>query len=190
MDTSNSAYIGFAADPSDFGSAPINFTRDRHPGKRPANNDRGFLAPALAKLETAVKELADHASQARPADDDTRHEDERCRRTVIDLLDAVDRARHACPLLAPLSDPSWKLVLQLYRASLAGRRVSITNLSSVSTLPLTTVLRCLGDLQDKTIAERSHDVHDRRRVFVAITPHAFRLTSAVLDTAYRRAIAN
>lgn len=67
------------------------------------------------------------------------------------------------------SDPAWDILLDLLAAHLEQVRVSVSSLCIASCVPPTTALRCIRILTDKGLIVRQPDLHDNRRVFVAIT---------------------
>ncbi|MEJ7933908.1 MarR family transcriptional regulator [Sphingobium sp. AN558] len=67
------------------------------------------------------------------------------------------------------SDPAWDILLDLLAAHLEQARVSVSSLCIASCVPPTTALRCIRILTDKGLIVRQPDLHDNRRVFVAIT---------------------
>ena len=75
-------------------------------------------------------------------------------------------------LFAPLGngDASWIMLLELYLAEMEDRRESISSLCVASGAPSTTALRYIRSLTDAGLLVRSNDVHDRRRVFVGLSP--------------------
>lgn len=66
-------------------------------------------------------------------------------------------------------DPTWAMLLDLYRCQLAGRDLCVSSLCIGSGVPETTALRYLRTLEQRAYVERRSDETDRRRSFVRLT---------------------
>lgn len=71
-----------------------------------------------------------------------------------------------------LEDPAWDMLLDLFAAALEGRSVSVSSLCIAAAVPPTTALRWIGRMVDEGLFARHADPHDRRRVFIALSPRA------------------
>jgi DNA-binding MarR family transcriptional regulator len=89
-------------------------------------------------------------------------------RIIRDIVSAR-RARETILGGDLFADPAWDLLLELYAASLAQRRVSNSDLSIASTVPATTSLRWIDKLESAGLATRIGDPLDSRRVWVEIS---------------------
>ena len=69
-------------------------------------------------------------------------------------------------------DPAWDMLLDLYAAELEGSRVSVSSLCIAAAVAPTTALRWITKLTEARLFERQPDPHDRRRAFIALSPHA------------------
>lgn len=67
------------------------------------------------------------------------------------------------------ADPAWDILLELYAARLAQRRVSISKLTIASAVPATTALRWIDKLESLGLLTRCGDPFDRRRVWIEIS---------------------
>jgi DNA-binding MarR family transcriptional regulator len=67
------------------------------------------------------------------------------------------------------ADPAWDMLLELYSAELAFKRLSISSLCLASNVPATTALRWIRSLECRGLAERQRDPHDGRRIFIRLT---------------------
>jgi DNA-binding MarR family transcriptional regulator len=67
------------------------------------------------------------------------------------------------------SDPAWDMLLELYAAYLADRRVNISRLAERSAVPMTTALRWMTTLQSEGLIDRRDDPFDKRRYFLSLT---------------------
>lgn len=76
----------------------------------------------------------------------------------------------ACISGVRFSDPSFDMILQLYVATREGRRVNVSQLSSLSGGSNTTALRHLEHLEGLGYVSRDADQDDRRRANVAMLP--------------------
>lgn len=72
-------------------------------------------------------------------------------------------------------EPCWDIILDLTRAGLEGKQISITSACIASGVPPTTALRWIAALEREGIIARSHDSHDKRRMFVHMTEHGLKL---------------
>jgi DNA-binding MarR family transcriptional regulator len=96
-------------------------------------------------------------------------------RTRYDMLVAVRNVLHARAhrerhFNAKLfSDPAWDILLELYGASLAQRRLTVTRLSERSRTALTTALRWIVSLEKEGLVEREFNPLDGRQVFIVLS---------------------
>jgi DNA-binding MarR family transcriptional regulator len=79
------------------------------------------------------------------------------------------------------SDPAWDMLLELYAASLAQRRLSVSRLSERARVPLTTALRWISALEKEGAIERQADPLDGRRVFIMLSEEGRSAMSAYFD---------
>lgn len=89
-------------------------------------------------------------------------------RWVRDILRA--RARRSDFLSAGLfAEPAWDMLLALYGAELAQRRLPVTSLCASAGAPMTTALRWIQALEKEELVFRRRDPLDGRRIFVDLT---------------------
>jgi DNA-binding MarR family transcriptional regulator len=67
------------------------------------------------------------------------------------------------------ADPEWDILLDLYAQDGFGRPVSMSSLCIAAAVPTTTAVRCINAMIDHGVLAKSRDVHDARRVLVALT---------------------
>lgn len=72
------------------------------------------------------------------------------------------------------ADPAWDMLLDLFSAELAQLRVPVSSLCVAAAVPATTALRWITTMTDAGLFKRHADPHDRRRVFVELSPEASR----------------
>ncbi len=70
-------------------------------------------------------------------------------------------------------EPAWDLLLDLFVAREAGRRVSVSSACIAAEVPATTALRWLAVLEKRGLVERRGDPCDRRRVDVVLSDAAY-----------------
>ena len=70
------------------------------------------------------------------------------------------------------ADPAWDILLELYEADLAQKRVSTSDLCIAAAVPATTALRWIDKLDQMGFLTREGDPLDGRRIWVALTPTA------------------
>ncbi len=99
-----------------------------------------------------------------------------------------ERARRRQCLDADLfGEPSWDILLDLYCAQAAGRKISVTSACIASQVPPTTALRWLDELAKRELIVREPDEHDKRRNWVTLSDKARRLmTNYFQERAQRR----
>lgn len=68
------------------------------------------------------------------------------------------------------SDPAWDILLDLYLAARAQKRISVTSACIASAAPATTALRWIEVLANRGLIVRAPDPADRRRTFVDLAP--------------------
>ncbi len=67
-------------------------------------------------------------------------------------------------------EPAWDILLDLLRAEVAERRVSVSSVCLASGVPQTTALRYLKQMTARGMIVRCADPRDHRRVFVELAP--------------------
>lgn len=70
-------------------------------------------------------------------------------------------------------EPAWDILLDLFIAREAGRRVSVSSACIAADVPATTALRWLAILERRGLVERRADPIDGRRVYVDLSEDAF-----------------
>lgn len=90
---------------------------------------------------------------------------------VRDLIKAR-RKREQTFGLDLFADPAWDILLELYAASLAQRRMSVSGVCAVSAVPPTTALRWIEKLDRKGFLVREQDQFDGRRIWVRLSGRA------------------
>ena len=70
---------------------------------------------------------------------------------------------------APLTGPTWDMMLDLMLANTHGRELSASDLATGAGVPLSSGLRMIGALETHGLAKRSIDARDRRRSIVRLT---------------------
>lgn len=79
------------------------------------------------------------------------------------------------------SDPAWDILLVLFLAELRQHRMVLTQVTRVTSIPMTTTLRWIETLEQKGWVQRRADPIDRRRFFVGLSPHGFASMREWLD---------
>jgi DNA-binding MarR family transcriptional regulator len=79
------------------------------------------------------------------------------------------------------SDPAWDMLLELYAASLAQRKLSVSRLAERTRVPLTTALRWISALEKEGVVERQADQLDARRVFILLSEQGASAMAAYFD---------
>jgi DNA-binding MarR family transcriptional regulator len=80
-----------------------------------------------------------------------------------------------------LSDAQWAILLDLYVAQSARRRVYTGDLAGASGVPVTTLLRYLEDLERRQMIVRTPAEHDRRVTLVTATERGLARIASILS---------
>jgi DNA-binding MarR family transcriptional regulator len=70
------------------------------------------------------------------------------------------------------ADPAWDILLALYKAELAQRRISVSSCCVAAQVPTTTGLRHIAALCEHGVLVRTQDKLDRRRMFLSLSAEA------------------
>lgn len=70
-------------------------------------------------------------------------------------------------------DPGWDLMLDLYIAQASGKRISVTSAALGSGKPMSTGLRWVKLLIERSLVIREADPCDGRRSYLRLTPSAY-----------------
>lgn len=91
-----------------------------------------------------------------------------CGTTARSLLRARARRRdYFEPSI--FSEPAWDILLELFVAYAAQRRIQVSAVGAAALIPQTTMLRWLRALDDRELIERADDPCDARRTYVSIS---------------------
>ena len=80
------------------------------------------------------------------------------------------------------ADPAWDILLELYAAHLAHRRLSVSAVCDGAAVPATTALRWIKTLESHGHVERRDDPMDGRRVFLKLSESAVGQMDELLQT--------
>ena len=93
------------------------------------------------------------------------------------------RGLHFVPAL--FADPAWDILLDLAAARIDGRMVAVSSLCIAAAVPATTALRWITQMTEQGLLVRHPDLHDGRRVFIALADAAAAAMDAYLAAARR-----
>ena len=79
------------------------------------------------------------------------------------------------------ADPAWDVLLDLFVAEYAGRKVSVSSACLAAGVPLSTALRWLSKLEAKGLVVRRPDDQDARRTHVMLTDDAIERIHSLLQ---------
>ena len=79
------------------------------------------------------------------------------------------------------SDPAWDMLLELYVASLAQRRLQISRLMERTGVPGTTTLRWITALEREGLIQRESDRLDARLVLLSLTEEGRKAMDVYFD---------
>lgn len=95
------------------------------------------------------------------------------------------RLQHFPSLERDFGEPVWDVILDLFVAEREGRSVSITSACVAASVPLTTALRWVQQLEEMKAVLREPDPTDRRRAYIRLS----RSTAAAMEGYIRELIA-
>lgn len=95
-------------------------------------------------------------------------------RSMIDVLLRFQKVRTTLFGSDLMEDPAWTILLDLFSASLADRRISVTSACLASGAPQSTALRYLNEMEELGWIGRCPDPEDGRRTYVMLLPEAER----------------
>ena len=93
---------------------------------------------------------------------------------MLDRMMKARRARDEFFVSGLFSDPAWEILLDLFAAEFAQRRISVTSLGLAADVPSTTAQRWINALAEKGMVRRRQDPLDARRIFVELHPDTSR----------------
>ena len=103
--------------------------------------------------------------------------------SALDYLAELRRMRRDSEVLAPLDEPSWTILLEVYRAEMKGRRLSVSKLCSLDEASQTTAWRRIRSMEDDGLLLREQDPLDARRSFVSLTDSSSKAVSEFMSRA-------
>ena len=103
--------------------------------------------------------------------------------SALDYIEAVRRLRRQSRELAGLDEASWAILLEVYRADITGRRLSVSKLCATDEASQTTAWRRIRTMESDGLLVRDLDPTDARRSFVSLTDSAARAVSAFMAQA-------
>jgi DNA-binding MarR family transcriptional regulator len=83
----------------------------------------------------------------------------------------VDARRKRAQLFGAtlFADPAWDMMLELYLATLEGRRLATSEVGNRTNVPMTTSLRWIDSLETSGWVRRVPDARDHRRYFIELS---------------------
>ncbi|HEU4497767.1 MAG TPA: winged helix DNA-binding protein [Sphingomicrobium sp.] len=147
----------------------------------PGNSAFERSAPQLQHLSDEVSRIATTLARLAvdPKVERTRREaltnDVPERQVAIETVRGVIQARRLRSQYFDgelFADPAWDMLLDLFHAEIAQRRVPVSSLCIAAAVPATTALRWITTMTDAGLFRRRADPYDGRRVFVELSPEA------------------
>ena len=143
---------------------------------RDAGDRRSAAAQLLHAAEIlleAASEIGEAAAEAQGDASGLRHVLPATQQSAATRIYAARRVRDAVFADATLfGEPAWDMLLDLFAAQGARKRISVTSACLASNVPLTTALRWITVLEAKGLVEREEDEMDARRTFLKPTRKA------------------
>lgn len=141
------------------------------------SDDVSRIATTLARLAAEPKVAAKSHSE-KPANDG------RQSKIAIETVRKVIQARRLRNQFFDgelFADPAWDMLLDLFHAEIAQRRVPVSSLCIAAAVPATTALRWIKTMTDVGLFRRRADPYDGRRVFVELSPEASKAMRRYFD---------
>lgn len=127
------------------------------------------LSDQVNRIATTLARLTSHADASMAPDDSEPVPEIPVRVVTKEIRARRLRSRFFEETL--FADPAWDMMLDLFEAELAQRRVAISSLCVAAAVPATTGLRWLNSMTEKGLFIRRNDHMDGRRVYVELAPH-------------------
>jgi DNA-binding MarR family transcriptional regulator len=150
-------------------------------GRPPQDTSPEPSAARLSQLSDDVSRIAATLAQLSLRSEPFQEQDpgttDKAPDVSLDLVRRIIRARRLRARYFDeklFADPVWEMLLDLLQAELAQHRVSVSSLCSAAGVPTTTALRWIAGMTSAGLVQRRTDLHDRRRVFVELSPSASR----------------
>jgi DNA-binding MarR family transcriptional regulator len=130
------------------------------PPQSAGDNDLiGFACPPIAELKPAIGSVTTSADHT----------------MLMKNLYGLRRDRYDIFPADIFADPAWDILIDLYRAKLEFRHISVSDACIAACVPPTTALRHIGKLDQMGLLKRVQDQHDGRRVYLELTTGAERM---------------
>ncbi|MFM6852830.1 MAG: MarR family transcriptional regulator [Sphingopyxis sp.] len=91
-------------------------------------------------------------------------------RNMAAVASTIRRSRDKMFPRGYFADAGWEILIDLHRAHTSGERLAIGDLGLSAEIPGTTVLRYVEKFVEDGFVERQPDPHDRRRIFIQLSP--------------------
>lgn len=129
------------------------------------HENRQTIADRMEALAIELRSMSDQEMQIVPSES-----------TLLALAGKIYSARRKVDEIFGMAgfsvSPAWDIMLDLYKAKIAGRAISVTSASIGAACPATTALRWLQALENMGLLQRAEDGRDRRRVEITLTDAA------------------
>lgn len=99
-------------------------------------------------------------------------------------ISAVRAARKELLPAGKFGEPGWDMMLALYLATLAGQRMTVSNMCEASDAPPTTALRWLDRLIELDLVTKKSHPTDARVIYVTLQPDSEILVKTFLLRAW------
>lgn len=138
---------------------------------------------AILRSERVIANAAEEARARDRANPSATPNADSIARSALDYLSELRRMRRESGVLAPLDEPSWTILLEVYRAEISGRRLSVSKLCALDEASQTTAWRRIRSMEDDGLLLREQDPMDARRSFVSLTETSNRAVADFMSRA-------
>lgn len=131
---------------------------------RRAAGDSNGLSGFSAQLARIISTLEKGASQPKVGGKPTESDISATLRALIDVRALRSRffPNH------PFADPAWDIMLDLAKAKLEGKQISVSSACIAASVPMSTALRWIRQMAERGLLRRWTDPEDRRRDLIAL----------------------
>ncbi len=154
--------------------------------------DPSFSPTALRELATSLLRLADSIDQNWNQDEVRSNypmfsKAARIERNVMPLAFSATKEEHRAKILEEaigveiIGVPAWNILLELFKQSAGGAKVSTKSLQLIARCPETTALRIIDRLEHRGFVIRAQSTTDKRVTFIALTRDGLIKVGSVLE---------
>ena len=142
----------------------------------------------LSDISVKFDELGQNLSSALSAQGSAPAHLSRNREDLVSIAEQLVQEFSARPAFfhGNVDDPAWLILLTLFVKGERGLSVTVSEACRTAPSAPTVILRHIRMLIDRGTLVRKRDMHDRRKCFIELSPHARGQMAAYLETIVER----